>query len=51
VKFQNALDVMDYYFTLVAIPNWCGEKCVTKASQNLKHKTWLVSQYNIPLWQ
>jgi len=31
---------------LVATPNWCMEKCVAKASQNLKHKTWLVSRYN-----
>jgi hypothetical protein len=32
---------------LVAAPNWCGEKCVTKASQNWRHKTRLVSRYNV----
>ncbi len=31
---------------LVAIPNWCGGKCVVKASWNWRHKTWLVSWYN-----
>ncbi len=31
---------------LVAIPNWCGEKCVTKASRNWRHKARLVSRYN-----
>ncbi len=32
---------------LVATLNWCGEKCVTKASQNWKHKVWIVSRYNV----
>jgi hypothetical protein len=32
---------------LVVIPNWCKEKCVTKASRNWKHKMRLVSQYNV----
>jgi hypothetical protein len=32
---------------LVTTPNWCGEKCVPKASQNWKHKARLVSQYNV----
>ncbi len=32
---------------LVVISNWCREKCVAKASQNWKHKTWIVNQYNV----
>jgi hypothetical protein len=31
---------------LVATLNWCEEKCVTKVSQNQRHKMWLVSRYN-----
>jgi hypothetical protein len=34
---------------LVTILNWCGEKCVAKASQNWKHKMQLVSHYNVSL--
>ncbi len=38
VKVQGAPNAIEYYFTsmLVVIPNWCGEECVAKASQNLK---------------
>jgi hypothetical protein len=36
------------YPPLVATSNWCGEKCVTKASQNWRHKAWFVNQYNVP---
>jgi hypothetical protein len=31
---------------LIVTPNWCGEKCVTKASQNWRHKARLVNRYN-----
>ncbi len=34
---------------LVVIPNWCGEKCVVKYSQNWRHKVWLVNWYNVSL--
>jgi len=32
---------------LVATSNWCGKKCVAKVSWNWRHKTWLVSRYNV----
>jgi hypothetical protein len=32
---------------LVVTPNWCGEKCVAKVSQNWRHKMRLLSQYNV----
>ncbi len=38
------------HLPLVAIPNWCGENCVAKASQNWRHKMWLGNQYNA-MWQ
>jgi hypothetical protein len=34
---------------LDAIPNWCGENCVTKTSRNWKHKMRLVNQYSTSL--
>jgi hypothetical protein len=39
---------------LVVVSNWRGERCVAKASQNCRHKTWLMNQYNvyvITMWQ
>jgi len=32
---------------LVTTLNWCGEKCVVKASQNWRHKVQLMSWYNV----
>jgi hypothetical protein len=32
---------------LVITPNWWGEKCVTKVSQNWRHKVRLLSRYNV----
>jgi hypothetical protein len=31
---------------LVATPNWCGEKCVAKASRNWRHKMQLMNWYD-----
>jgi hypothetical protein len=39
--------IITSHLLLVTIPNWCEEKCVTKASRKLRHKAWLVSQYNV----
>jgi hypothetical protein len=48
VKVQDAFNVVDYYFTanLIATSNYCGKNYVAKASQNWKHKAWLMNRYN-----
>jgi hypothetical protein len=51
IRWKSKVHLMPWIIVshppLVTTPNWCGEKCVAKASRNWRHKVQLMNQYNV----